>query len=242
MDENHIKLGRAIREYRRSLRLTQAQVGAIVGVAQNTVSAWERGDISSMRNWETVADWMGVDRDWFASLIGRAVIDAQKTARVQPAIRAAIGLKPKTGKVLLPVSSRLVIGDRNVPVYGRAVGGPDGKYEFNGMSMGYEVRPPVLDGVDGAYAIYADGESMWPRYKPGETLWINPHIPPRRGDDVVVQIHAAIDGETDFGYIKEFIGWKGDRLALLQYNPMEEIIFNRADVKSVHKIVFSNRP
>lgn len=239
------KLGLAIREYRKSQGLTQKQLAAQIGVAQNTVSAWERGEISTMRNWERLADLMGVDHERFKEVLAQTAIKADKTQRMPAVVREIIGTKLPTTKnnaTILHVAAQPSFGARDVPVLGRAVGGLDGRYEFNGGEMGYEVRPAELAGVSGAYAIYADGESMYPRYKAGETLWINPHVTPRRGDDVVVQIWADREGEPDYGFIKEFVCWRADKLVLQQHNPPGEIVFDRRDVKSLHKVVFTNRP
>lgn len=128
--------------------------------------------------------------------------------------------------------------DRRIPVYGRAVGGDEGKFEFNGERMGDVFCPPILDGVPEAYAVEVAGESMTPRFRPGETVWVNPRKSVHRGDDVVVQMHPAEPDGTVEGYIKEYVTITPTMLVLRQYNPAKEIELDRRIIKSVHKVVF----
>lgn len=230
-------LGALIRQRRKAQKMSQVDLGEKVGVNQNTVSQWENGDVSSIRNWESVADVLGIDRLLFARLMAASAVKSGKTERLSSAVKPLV----TRATPQIAVSNEHISGARDVPVRGRAVGGDDGKYEFNGEVLGWEVRPPMLAGVSEAYSVYVDGESMFPRYKSGETIWLHPHVKPRRGDDVVVQLHPDEDGQEPYGYIKEFVGWQPSRLVLLQYNPYREVYFDRDQVVSVHKVVFSQR-
>lgn len=241
MNEMHAKLGALIKERRKARGWSQVELAEKVGVAQNTVSAWERGGVASLRNWESVASLLDIPESEFLELMGESVASSEKTTRIPPAVREAVKDILKNPPALMPVVANPIVGARDVPALGRAVGGGDGRFEFNGEVLGWELRPPQLDGVKNGYSIYADGESMYPRYKPGETIWINPNIPPRRGDDVVVQLFGEQEFDTPHGYLKEFVGWQGNRLVLTQHNPPMEVEFDRDQVKSVHLVVFSGR-
>lgn len=46
--------------------------------------------------------------------------------------------------------------------------------------------PPSLEGVRGAYGVRVSGSMMEPRYEPGEIIWLNPNIPGRVGDYVLL--------------------------------------------------------
>lgn len=124
-------------------------------------------------------------------------------------------------------------------VLGVSRGGDDGKLVYNGQVIETIPRPPQLENVDEAYATYVVGDSMRPRFKPGEKVWVHPHRPPRQGDDVVVQLHPETEGEAPEGYIKEFVKLTPTKLVLWQHNPGEEIELHRRLVKSVHVIVGS---
>lgn len=82
---------------------------------------------------------------------------------------------------------------------------------------------------------------MYPRYKPGETVWTNPSKPFVRGDDIIVQLHPAQEGGTPRGYIKEFVRWEPKYLVVSQYNPPMELKYERNMVITTHKIDFSQK-
>lgn len=130
---------------------------------------------------------------------------------------------------------------KRLPVYGQAIGGDDGRFAFNGELIDTVSCPPGLENVPNAYAVFVSGESMVPAYRPGDTVWVHPTRPPRRGDDVVVQMHPANSDDPVEGYIKEFVSWTPTMLVLKQHNPAREIEIERQAVVSVHKIIGSLR-
>ncbi len=128
-----------------------------------------------------------------------------------------------------------------IPLMGQAVAGPNGRFIMNGTEVGRLFVPPMLEGVEGAYAVRVYGTSMEPRFRAGETVWINPHEPVRSGDDVVVQVLNGDEGAPD-SYIKEFRSQSSKVTRLWQHNPEEgepnEMTFETNVVFTVHKIVF----
>ncbi|WP_283195510.1 S24 family peptidase [Rhizobium sp. AN80A] len=131
--------------------------------------------------------------------------------------------------------------DGYVPLRGQSVGGPNGRFILNGAEVGRLFVPPSLEGVEGAYAVRVFGTSMEPRFKAGETVWINPHEPVRSGDDVIVQVLTDEEHQLE-SYIKEFRSRSSKVTRLWQHNPDEgeenELVFESDQVFSVHKIVF----
>jgi phage repressor protein C with HTH and peptisase S24 domain len=53
-------------------------------------------------------------------------------------------------------------------------------------AVGSKIRPPLLQAVRDAYAIYMPDESMEPRYRRGWLLWVNPVKPVSEGRDALV--------------------------------------------------------
>lgn len=233
------KLNELILEKRRELGLNQKNFGLLIGQGQTTISDWENGEISMPRNIEKLSQVLGVSEQELTAMMATAGIASHKTKRLPPAIRAS--LDKMSASAPIEVRSAPVVGLRDVPVYGRARGGDNGEYEFNGEIMGWEMRPPVLDGVRDAYSIYVDGESMYPRFKPGETVWINPSRALSREDDVVVQLYPDDEDGISSAYIKEFVSYTPQHLIVRQHNPPLEIKMDRVRIKSVHKIVFSQK-
>lgn len=145
-------------------------------------------------------------------------------------------LPPPNARIVGPVD--LIGPGERIPVLGQAVGGIDGRFIFNGETMAEVYAPSALWGVRNAYAVYVSGDSMEPRYFAGETIYVNPHIPARQGDFVVVQVVEEPE-EAPTGYIKQFVSINNDKLRLRQFNPAKDMHFPRERVVSVHKIVGS---
>lgn len=130
---------------------------------------------------------------------------------------------------------------RQIPLMGQSEAGPNGKFIMNGQKIADVFCPPGLENVPNAYAVRVYGTSMEPRYRAGETVWLNPQTPVRSGDDVVVQLKPTSDGDDMASYIKEFRSRSSKVLRLWQHNPEEgepkELEFDSDDVFSVHKVV-----
>ena len=125
-----------------------------------------------------------------------------------------------------------------VPLYGSAVGGVDGQFEFNGNILDRVTAPVSLRGVKEAYAVLVAGDSMEPRYEDGETVFANPARRPTRNDYVVAQIRLHENGPPS-AYIKKLVRWNSERLVLTQFNPPKELEFDGNLVESVHYILRS---
>jgi phage repressor protein C with HTH and peptisase S24 domain len=130
------------------------------------------------------------------------------------------------------------LSGRRIPVLGQAVGGDRGDFIMNGQVVEDVMCPPGLENVPGAYALFVLGDSMEPRYRAGEVVYIHPGKPCRRGDYVVVQVRG-VDNEHPQGFIKRFEALTPTWLSLSQLNPPEDLGFPRSEVISVHRIVFS---
>lgn len=219
-------LGERIRKERESRGWDQAELAKRLGIGQPAVSSIESGRTKAPRQWREIADMLEIPHEEFRKLM---IESTQKD------------VQQKANNQVAAVQQAHPMNNRNVPVYGRANGGDDGMYLFNGDVIGWEARPPQLDGVADAYATYVDGESMYPRYKPGETVWLHPHKPAGRGDDVVVQLKPNDEYDAPRGFIKEYVRRTPTKLIVMQYNPQMELEYDLEEVVSVHPIVFAQR-
>lgn len=136
-----------------------------------------------------------------------------------------------------PPAPAPAVSKKRTPILGLAVGGDDGRFLMNGETIDTTFCPPGLEDVPDLYAVYVSGSSMEPRFEPGETLWVHPRRPARRGAYVVVQIKGE-PGEPPEGFIKKFVSWTPESLVLEQLNPPQEIVFDKSKVLSVHPIIF----
>lgn len=241
-----------------------SELARVVGTSQQNISNWLNGDVIKPSYWRKAARALNIDEDSLLALMNAArdqlgpemKPDAwqhdptpRRNVRLndrgdRPQADALVGRSSTRPNPNATVGPRqpVVTTNKMLPVLGMAVGGEDGRYIFNGSIIDYVVCPPSLENVAGAYAVYIDGESMYPRFKAGETVWVHPGKPARRGDDVIVQIKPSDDdGSPPWGYVKEFVGRQGNKLVLRQYNPAIEIQFDIDEVLTTHPIVLAGK-
>ena len=133
-------------------------------------------------------------------------------------------------------SPAVVSGDgaRKIPLYGAAEAG-----------LGFDVSditepidridcPVALADATNPYAVFVAGESMSPRFEPGEIVFVHPGRPIRKGDDVIVQLHA--DSRVH-AILKRYVSRSDDALTLEQINPARKISHKNEAVKAVHKVI-----
>ncbi len=127
---------------------------------------------------------------------------------------------------------------RDVPVLGATVGGSEGDFLLNGLEVDRVRRPPALEAMGEAFALYVQGDSMWPWRAPGSLVYLHPARPPRTGDHVVVELHAEAEGEERPCYVKRLLGRSPTTLRLGQYNPpREDIEIPLRRVRSLYRVM-----
>jgi phage repressor protein C with HTH and peptisase S24 domain len=240
------KLSERLTSRAAELNISQTDLAARVEMSQPSISDLFAGLTASPKKWKEIARELQIDEKEMLALIQDAIVEAGKTQRIRRTITGALAaledsLEPNGTIDPAPVSVLSGKPTRMLPVLGEAVGGDDGQYAFNGQILDYVACPPSLTNVPNAYAVWIDGESMYPRYKSGELVYVHPGKPPRRGDDVIVQIRPSEEYMPPRGFVKELVGYLGDKLVLKQYNPDSRIEFPREDVISIHPIIFSGK-
>ncbi len=200
------------------------------GWNENTYSSHENGNrgVSATAAKKYAAAY-GVSLDW--------LLEGKGESRKRTRHGSAQSTSPT-----LPASPNATIGEaieftgQKIPVYGRAVGGVNGEFEWNGEVFDYVICPPTLSEVSNAYAVYVAGDSMAPRYEEGEVIYINPRRNPKRGDYVVAQIQVDEHGPPH-AFVKRLVRWSTAALVLQQFNPPKEMEFDGHQVVSVHVVV-----
>jgi phage repressor protein C with HTH and peptisase S24 domain len=167
---------------------------------------------------------------------------------VREALAPILGLEPRDlrdGAALpsmiarKPTPGQLDTAEK-IPVLGLGEGSEDGWELWNGDVVEYTQRPTILAGVPGAYAVYATGTSMEPRYHPFEMLYIHPRKPVQIGDYVLVERHPKVEGDGPRAIIKRLAKRSGDRVTLEQFSPPKKFDVKTADIKAMHRIVGSS--
>lgn len=119
-----------------------------------------------------------------------------------------------------------------VPLLGTAFGG-----DWEGLQnvettelrlsevLDYLARPPSLADDLEAYAVEIVGDSMAPRFEPGERAFVSPKVAVRPGDDVIVQLKAQEPEGSDLAgvvtevLIKRLVKRTSAFVELRQFNP-----------------------
>lgn len=222
-------IGTRIRDARKAKNLTQEALAQAFGIKRVSVTQWENDTTTpSTEKIPELAELLEVSVDW---LLKGGEQEREPSQRAKP--------KPNAS---FPPRYQAFPQDHSIPLLGQSAGGPNGRFVLNGTEIGRVFCPPMLEGVEGAYAVMVFGTSMEPRYFAGETVWVNPHLPVRAGDDVIAQLIEDGDDNPVESYIKRFESRSSRVLRLYQYNPDEgeerELEFDADRVFSVHKIVF----
>lgn len=168
--------------------------------------------------------------------------DRSERSRFLPAVFAALGLpmdqiaaevlRPPLVTAIPAKGSRSKGGD--LPVYASAQGG-EGEMIISFEPIDYVSRPGVLMNVRDGYAMYVVGDSMSPRYEPGDMALVNPHRAPKSGDDLVLFKQAPV-GPTE-ALVKRLVRATADRWNLTQFNPGKELALSRREWPVCHVIV-----
>jgi phage repressor protein C with HTH and peptisase S24 domain len=156
----------------------------------------------------------------------------------EDALRGAVPSSGRTVSSPSRLPPQIGTADR-LPVLGMAECGPDGWALWNGEVVDYVARPSNLAGVTQAYAVFVVGNSMEPRYFPGELVHVHPGRPVTIGSFVLVQIRAREDGEAPRAVIKRLVRRSGNKIVLEQYNPKKSFELKADELVSMHRVVAS---
>lgn len=215
----------------------ESELARCVGTDQQNINNFITGKVKKSSLWRQIGEALRIPEEEMRQLMIERGRSEGKNTKLPNPFRALDHTEPnaKMGALQPPVSGPT----RMLPVLGEAVGGDDGEYIFNGQALDYIPCPPMLANVPNAYVVFVDGESMVPRYMPGEVAFIHPGKPARKNDHVAVQLKPNSEDAPPRGFIKRFLGWTPTKLVLEQYNPHKKIEFDREDVISVHPIVLA---
>lgn len=124
-----------------------------------------------------------------------------------------------------------------IRVLGATEGGDNGSFYFNGETVDQIARPPFLAGATNGYALFVQGDSMVPRYYPGETVYIHPNKPVVIGSYVVVQVLGKDEGGPPLSFLKRLVRRTAETVFLEQHNPAKTIEVPTGSVVSMHRVV-----
>lgn len=131
-------------------------------------------------------------------------------------------------------------GKRDLPNYGTAVGGTngDGDFRLNGEVTELVARPPGLIGRKKAFSLTMQNDSMYPLYKPGRNIYIDPDgLRPSIGDEVLIEMYPEEDGEPGAAYVKTLVSRGATEVVVSQFNPSKELRFETSRIKQILRVI-----
>lgn len=199
--------------------MKQHELAAAIGVSQPTVSRWLKGATPDPEQEDRLRELM--ERHGLQG--GRA-----PSSTVPSYVEAPNA--PDVDKATFP---------RDVPLRGIAACGNDASFILNGQTGDYVRRPPGIAGRRSVYALNVFGESMYPVYRHNALVYVDPNRTPAVTEDAVIELHPRDpnDGEPGKGFLKRVKAIRGGKIICEQFNPPGEIEFDRADVKSFHRVI-----
>ena len=214
-----------------------AQAAALArasGIDASTLSKLVTGKRKMAHHWALkLAPHLKVEPDDLMVQIGRPIPSAQIDPKLTDAGLAAT-IPPLPPRDQMP---------RDVPVMGTAMGANgEGAFELNqvGGIVDMVLRGPGIANSRKVFAIYVEGESMWPRFRPGALLYCDPSRPPRIGDDVVIVMAAVDPGKPPQAYLKELVRRSASEIVARQFNPDKELRFPTDQVQQVIRVLTMN--
>lgn len=219
MQNNQIdpkETGEIIRAAREALGLSQAQLGRLVGIKQQSLDSIERGDTR---------------RSKFLPEIAREL-------KIPPEeLGLPRELPPPAPHANLPdPANRFAI--RDFPIHSAAEGGP-GEILRSMEAIDWWPRPIVLQEVKNAYGMYVVGESMSPEFEPGQVALVNPNLPHIGGRSYVFYAED-LDGQVR-ATVKRLRRATYDAWHVTQHNPpagqKNDFVLPRKMWRHAHRIV-----
>ena len=218
-----------IKNSRIAAKMTQEELARAVGKTRNAVTQWESGASRPRLNTlEDIAGALNVSIDWL--LTGNTLnVAGVETTRTNSEMSDV-----KFNNSTLPPRQYM---PQEVPVMGTAACNTDnGLFKLDSSIIDYVHRPPALLMTKDLYALYVEGDTMEPRFKAGDLVFVHPHKPVRIGDSVVVQIAKTIDEPIE-AMIAVLAKRTSHEVVLKKYNPEKIINFDNANIVSIHKIL-----
>ena len=139
-----------------------------------------------------------------------------------------LDLKPKMGNS----KHHFQFGPETVPLLGQANGSGEAVVINFNEPVGEVPIHPNQKNIKGAFALYAVGESMSPRYRPGELIYAISRRQPLPNQDCLIEL--VKDGEC---FLKEFVKFTDKEIICRQLNPVKEWRHPKSDIKAVHAVV-----
>lgn len=215
--DNHpamMGIGDDVRRERKARGWSQAELGKRIGISQVAIRKIEGGSSKKSKYLAEILDMLGLPQTHKPPTVGDRAYAA------------------------FTKGENSLVGERNLPVFASAEAG-GGAMVISSDPVDYVRRPQPLENVKDGYALIVVGESMTPRYEPGDMLLVHPHLPPVPGCDVVLY---SDDGAGQvLVTVKRLRKATAEAWHLHQHNPpagrKADFVLSRKDWQKCHRVV-----
>jgi phage repressor protein C with HTH and peptisase S24 domain len=222
-----MNIGEKIKKKRKEFGISQQEIATGLDVSRNAVSMWESGETRpGQERLPALAKILAVSVDWLVS---------DREDEMPPELRAIRAGGPEQSDVVKIGEGWPDVGHEWMDVHGVAVGGDDAAFYF-GDVIDKVRRPPGIRNAKNVAALNAIGDSMVPRFNPGELLYIQLREPVP-GDDVVIELYPEVEGDAPKAFLKQLVRTTGRRIYCKQHNPKREIEFDRGEVNRLWRVL-----
>ncbi|MFZ3286212.1 MAG: helix-turn-helix domain-containing protein [Telluria sp.] len=198
----------------------QSEMARYIGVSPQAVQKWIAGDTEPRgKNLEKAAEFLGVspaflrfgpNQDLPSVSQPKSLATGQSNVEDAPAIAACL---------------------KRIPIVGRVQAGPDGTLHIDDFAHG-DGYMLWWSTCSSAYALRIRGESMSPRYLPGEFVGVDPCADVNPSDEVIVLL------KTGERMIKRLLWRREDQACFESVNKdFQNIIFDLEEVDALHLVI-----
>ena len=124
--------------------------------------------------------------------------------------------------------------NHELPVFGTALT-KGGAFVVTLKPVNYEARPEFLARVEDGYGLIMRGDAMDPECKNGSIVLVNPHLPPKNGDTVVLR--GIADDGTPLAMVRQLVRATERSWFVHQHNPKKNVELKRSEWPDAHAVV-----
>ncbi|WP_441280526.1 helix-turn-helix domain-containing protein [Tardiphaga sp. 862_B3_N1_1] len=177
------RLGAVVREHREKAGLTQADLATLVKSSQQTIDRIERGETKHSRAFPKILAALKIENEASFSEL------ALSEVRLQETIETA---RQSTGRD--PFQSWLPHSDPDRMSVFSIHPDDQGRYRFDTNPVDFVLRPEPLLRVRRGFGVLIPDDLNDPVFRAGDIILCNPHLPIRKGNEVILMTAPSGDG------------------------------------------------
>lgn len=218
-----------IKQRLKELNLSARRASIAGGLHPDAIRNVLRGKSKSPRGdtFHGIARGLKLDVDRLMALAGSSALEAQDKAPGEAP--NAISWSTLTAK-----DRQRTIQAPTIPVFATKETQEGGLLTMGQMIEQTAPSEPV-QGVEGAYAIYAPNDLLAPRCEQGDLLHVHPYRPARPGK--LVLVHFTDESGDARAILREFASGGSETVTLRTLNPAREETLARARITAIHLVV-----